>query len=157
MPRALRRGRLGFLIAAGVIALFLAIAQDQVTLKLRSAVNASDPRSTGYLAALVASPVSHGDTFDVLRNGDDIFPAMLSAIHEARQRISFETYIFEDGVVADRSIAALIEAGRCNVAVTLVVDFFGASAMSDRHVDELRAAGASFPATTPRSGINSRT
>ena len=82
MPRALRRGLIGFLIAAGVIALFLAIAQDQVTLKLRSAVNASDPRSTGYLAALVASPVSHGDTFDVLRNGDDIFPAMLSAIHE---------------------------------------------------------------------------
>ena len=141
MPRALRRGLIGFLIAAGVIALFLAIAQDQVTLKLRSAVNASDPRSTGYLAALVASPVSHGDTFDVLRNGDDIFPAMLSAIHEARQRISFETYIFEDGVVADRFIAALVEARRRNVAVTLVVDFFGASAMSDRHVDELRAAG----------------
>jgi cardiolipin synthase len=141
MARALRRGLIGFLIAAGVIALFLAIAQDQVTLKLRSAVNATDPRSTAYLAALVASPVSHGDTFEVLRNGDDIFPAMLSAIHDARQRISFETYIFEDGVVADRFIAALIEARRRNVAVTLVVDFFGASAMSDRHVDELRAAG----------------
>src|SRR5215217_2206119 len=98
MARALRRAVIAFLITGGVIALFLAIAQDQVTLKVRSAVTAADPRSTPYLAALVASPVSHGDTFDVLRNGDDIFPAMLSAIHEARQRISFETYIFEDGV-----------------------------------------------------------
>jgi cardiolipin synthase A/B len=141
MARALRRALIVVLITVGVIALFLAIAQDQVTLKVRSAVSAADPRSTAYLAALVTSPVSRGDTFDVLRNGDDIFPAMLSAIHEARQRISFETYIFEDGVVADQFIAALIEARHRNVAVTLVVDFFGGSAMSDRHVDELRAAG----------------
>jgi cardiolipin synthase A/B len=141
MARPLRRALLILLAAAIAIAAFLAIAQDQQTLRIRSAVAAEDAVSGQYAAALVGAPVSRDDAVDVLKNGDQIFPAMLDAIKEARQRISFETYIFEDGTVADRFIAALLAARARGVTVNLVVDFLGASAMSDDHVEQLRAAG----------------
>ena len=35
--------------------------------------------------------------YTVLRNGDEVFPAMLDAIRQAQSRISFESFIYEDG------------------------------------------------------------
>jgi cardiolipin synthase A/B len=139
--RLLRRAVIAVVIVAAAIAVVLAIAQDQQTLQIRSAVAADETASVSYIAALVGAPVSRGDTFDVLRNGDQIFPAMLAAIDAARERISFETYIFEDGSVADRFATALLAARQRGVTVNMVVDFVGASAMSDHHVKTLRQAG----------------
>ena len=87
------RAFLILLVAAGVVALGLLFAQDQVTLRMRSAVSAEDSRHPDYVAALVGTELSRGNAFDVLTNGDQIFPAMLEAIDGARRRISFETYI----------------------------------------------------------------
>ncbi len=123
------------------IAVVLAIAQDQDTLRVRTTVGADEAASFDYLATLIGAPTSSTNEFELLRNGDEIFPAMLAAIDSARSRISFETYIFEDGLVADQFVAALAAAARRGVAVNLVVDFFGGSAMSEDHVKTLRAAG----------------
>ena len=95
-----RRAFLILLVAAAVVALGLLFAQDQVTLKLRSAVSAEDQRHPEYVAALVGAELSRGNAFDVLTNGDQIFPSMLGAIDGARRRISFETYIFDTGEMA---------------------------------------------------------
>src|SRR5882762_4455337 len=38
-----------------------------------------------------------GNNVTTLINGDQIFPAMLSAIHSAKRSINFETYVFWDG------------------------------------------------------------
>ena len=43
-----------------------------------------------------------GRYYKVLRNGDEVFPAMLDAIRRARPRISFESFIYEDGDVGDQ-------------------------------------------------------
>jgi cardiolipin synthase len=120
----------------------LAIAQDQETLRIRSAVAAEDARSPEYVAALTGTAVSYGNSYRVLVNGDEIFPAMLAAIDGARHRISFETYVYEDGQVADRFTAALERAARRGVLVRLIIDLVGAAAMSDSHVERLRGAGA---------------
>jgi cardiolipin synthase len=45
--------------------------------------------------------VAHGNKFTVLTNGDQIFPAMVSAIAGAKRRIAFESYIFTEGDLAD--------------------------------------------------------
>jgi len=87
-------------IVAAVVAVLLMLAQDQVTLKVRSAVGAQEPRHAAYLAGLTGSDLTHGNEFDVLDNGDEIFPAMLDAVKGAKRRISLETYIYEDGQVA---------------------------------------------------------
>ena len=149
-------------VAACVVALGIVLAQDQITLRVRSAVSAEDPRHASYIAALVGADTRRGNTYDVLTNGDQIFPAMLEAIHGARRRISFETYIYDEGTVANQFTAALEAAARRGVRVQLVVDAVGASSMDAAHADRLRAAGcliAQFnaPAWYSLEEINYRT
>jgi cardiolipin synthase len=127
--------------AAIVIAVGLMVAQDQTSLHIRSAYSVEDPRHPSYIAALVGADPRRGNTYDVLTNGDQIFPAMLDAINNARQRISFETYIYDKGQVGDQFTAALEAAARRGVRVRMVVDSIGASSMDQSHADRLRAAG----------------
>ena len=50
-----RRAFVILFIAAAVVAVFLMLAQDQVTLKTRSAVGAAEPRHANYLAGLLGT------------------------------------------------------------------------------------------------------
>ncbi len=136
-----RRAFLILLIAGVVIAGFLMLAQDQVTLKIRSAVGAEEPRHAAYVAGLAGGDLTHGNDYEVLTNGDAIFPAMLGAIRGAKRRISFESYIYESGEVGTQFTAALEEAARRGVRVSVVVDGVGGSGMKDEDVERLRAAG----------------
>ena len=129
-------------IAAVVVAIGLVLAQDQITLRIRSGVPVEDARFAGYVAALVGADLTRGNAYDVLTNGDQIFPAMLEAIASAKRRISFETYIYDTGQVADQFTAALESAARRGVKVRVVVDSVGASSMDQAHADRLRAAGS---------------
>jgi cardiolipin synthase A/B len=129
------------LTVAAVVALLLMLAQDQETLKIRSAVSAEDPHHPAYIAALVGSALSKGNRYDVLTNGNQFFPAMLEAIRNAKRRISFETYIYDTGEVATQFTTALEEAARRGVTVNLVVDSVGASGMKDKDLKRLEAAG----------------
>ncbi len=128
-------------IVAAVVAVLLMLAQDQVTLKVRSAVGAREPRHAAYQAGLTGSDLTRGNEFDVLDNGDEIFPAMLDAVKGAKRRISLETYIYEDGQVASQFSAALEEAARRGVRVNIVVDSIGGSGMKDEDIKRLKAAG----------------
>lgn len=138
--RPVRRAFFILFIAAAVVAAFLMLAQDQETLKIRSAAGAEEPRNAAYLATLVGSGLTHG-RFDVLTNGDQIFPAMLEAINGAKRRISLESYIYDKGAVADQFTAALEAAARRGVRVSIVVDSVGASSMPDGHKERLKQAG----------------
>jgi cardiolipin synthase len=136
-----RRAFVILLVAAGVVAVLLMFAQDQETLKVRSAVSVEDRRNPPYISALVGAALSRGNRYDVLTNGDQIFPAMLDAINGAKRRISFETYIYDKGDVANQFTAALEAAARRGVRVNLVVDSVGASGMSNTDIKRLESAG----------------
>jgi cardiolipin synthase len=137
------------LVAAIVTATVLAIAQDQETVELRSAVSAEDPAAARYLAALVAADLVEGNTYDVLVNGDQVFPAMLQAIARARERISFETYVYDTGVVADQFTDALEQAARRGVTVNVILDAIGAGSMDSRHLERLQKAGCHILSFNP--------
>jgi cardiolipin synthase A/B len=141
---SVRRAFVILLAAAGIVAVLLMLAQDQDALKVRSAVSADDPRHSAYLAALVGAALTRGNRYDVLTNGDQIFPAMVEAIKSAKRRISFETYIYDKGQVADEFTAALEEAARRGVHVNLVVDSVGGSGMKADDVKRLEAAGCTI-------------
>ena len=128
--------------AAAIVAVGLLVAQDQVVLQVRSAVPAEEPDHPSYVAALVGAGLSHGNDFDVLTDGDEIFAAMLTAIDGAARRVSFETYIYDTGQVAARFTEAFERAARRGVVVNIVVDAVGASGMDREHVSRLREAGA---------------
>jgi cardiolipin synthase len=129
------------LLVALVIAGALAIAQDQETLRVRTALAAGDPRFPEYLARLLGAPLTSSDSYVVHTNGDGAFPAMLDAIGRARHRISFETYVYDSGEVADRFTAAFEAAARRGVDVRLVLDSIGAKKIDPAHVERLKAAG----------------
>ena len=130
------------LVALVVTATVLAIAQDQETVELRSAVSTEDPSAAKYLAALVSADLVDGNTYDVLVNGDQVFPAMLEAIAAARSRISFETYVYEKGRIADQFTSALEQAARRGVVVNVIFDAIGTGGMDRSHLDRLEKAGA---------------
>ena len=136
-----RRAFLILAIAGLVMALLLMLAQDQVTVRLRSAAAATEPRHQAYLAGLLGAQLTSGNRFTVLTNGDQIFPAMLAAVRNAKRRISFETYIYKTGQMAEEFTRAFEEAARRGVRVNLVVDAVGGNGMDDAHVRRLEQAG----------------
>jgi len=115
------------IVCVTVFAALLFIAQDPRTLHVRSRVAATDPDFPDYIAALIDVPVTHGDAFDVLRNGDEFYASMLAAVKEARKRILFETYNYNKGEAGELFTNALAEAAKRGVDVRLVLDAFGAS------------------------------
>jgi cardiolipin synthase len=139
------------LIVAIVVAVGLLIAQDQETLKVRVPLSAEDARFHDYLARLAGRPATTGDSYAVLHNGDETFPAMLGAIDKATRRISFETYIFSEGDVSEQFTRALVAAARRGVQVQIVLDAIGTSDREKEHVEALRQAGAHIGLFNPVS------
>jgi cardiolipin synthase A/B len=142
MLSAIRRALIVMLIGALIVSAALLVAQDQETMRVRSDIAADDRRDPAYVAALVGAALTRGNRYEVLTNGDRIFPSMLAVIDGARRRINFETYVYDSGEVANRFTEALERAARRGVRVTAIVDAFGASSMEGSHVSRLTAAGA---------------
>jgi cardiolipin synthase A/B len=129
------------LVIAVLLGIGLVIAQDQETLRVRTPIAAGDPRFPDYLARLSGHPITTGDSYVVLRNGDETFPAMLDAIGKARQRISFESYIYDTGEIPAKFTNALAAAARRGVKVRIVLDAMGAAESSEADIRMLKDAG----------------
>jgi len=151
MQMRVRRLRLDWLhgwrlwVGVGIVvtALALLIAQDQETLAIESPVAATDGRFADYVSSLVGAKVEVGDSYTVLRNGDEVFAAMLDAVKRARSRISFESFIYEDGAIGDRFTNEFASAAGRGVVVRIVLDAFG-SKLSTKTQARLREAGVTF-------------
>lgn len=102
------------------------------------------PRQTSH-----EFPWREGNRYRLLVDGPCFFPAMLAAIEQAQQAVFLELYLIESGAVAERFIAALIEAVRRGVAVCLLLDDFGASRLSARDRERLRSAGIALAFYNP--------
>ncbi len=70
-------------------------------------------------------PLMAGNKIEVLRNGEEAYPAMLEAIQNARKFICLCTYIFDSDPTGEAFGRALAEAQRRGVQVWVMVDGFG--------------------------------
>ena len=68
-----------------------------------------------------------GNEVELLRGGDQLFPAMEAAIRDARREIWLATYIFHHDDTSLALADALIAADRRGVRVRVVVDGFGSN------------------------------
>jgi cardiolipin synthase len=91
---------------------------------------------------LTVAPLRTGNRVTVLRNGVEIFPAMLEAIRAARQTIDFATYVYWTGSIAPQFADALAERASAGVSVNVLLDAVGAAKMDRSLVERLEAAGA---------------
>ncbi|MEJ7930083.1 phospholipase D-like domain-containing protein [Ramlibacter sp. AN1015] len=93
------------------------------------------------LGVLLGPEVTEGNTVRLLRNGDEIFPAMLDAIGGARETICFETFIYWSGSIGQRFADALCERARAGVRVHVLLDWLGSQRMSRRLLHKMQACG----------------
>lgn len=91
-------------------------------------------------AVLGVSP-SGGNRIDVLKNGDQIFPAMLDAIDAAERSIDFLTFIYWNGEIGKRFAEHLAARARAGVRVRVVLDAAGAWELDTELVEGMTEAG----------------
>lgn len=93
------------------------------------------------LEGLLGIPFADGNGVSALRNGREIFPAMLEAIRGAGSTVELVTFVYWTGEIAKTMAAALAERARAGVDVRLVLDAFGASPMSRELISDMEKAG----------------
>jgi cardiolipin synthase len=128
-------------IVSAIITLFWGLQRPRrMALIARPAVG-----SEAFMMAVsgaVNAPLMRGGTARLLNNGDEIFPAILKAMAEARHTINFMVYIWEPGKAADQVVKVLVERAREGISVRLLLDAFGAHGMAKDTIRELEGAGA---------------
>jgi cardiolipin synthase len=102
---------------------------------------ARDPEFIRNMGSLVEPGILQSNRVVTLLNGDQIFPAMLQAIHGAQHSITFETYIYWSGEIGKKFSEALCERARAGVKVHVMLDWVGCGKMEGKYLDELKAAG----------------
>ncbi|MEX0619214.1 MAG: phospholipase D-like domain-containing protein [Pseudohongiellaceae bacterium] len=102
----------------------------------------NEPLFIRTLESLLGPGFTEGNSVTPLRNGDEIFPAMLSAIRQAEYTINFETFVYWTGSIADIFAEALAERARNGVQVRILLDAVGSSRMDEALIDLMVDAGA---------------
>jgi cardiolipin synthase len=82
-----------------------------------------------------------GNRIQILREGDQTFPAQLAAIAAAQRTIALEIYIFEDDVIGRQFIDALCARAEAGVEVRFLFDGVGSFSLPDSALARMRAAG----------------
>ncbi|HEX8617081.1 MAG TPA: cardiolipin synthase [Thermoanaerobaculia bacterium] len=94
--------------------------------------------------ALTGAATSEGNRIDILKNGVQIFPAMLAAIRSAKRTINTEFYIYWDGEVGREFAQALAERARAGVKVNIILDSVGSASISSSLTEFMERNGISI-------------
>ena len=128
-------------IAAGLLALNLQEGEKQIERTVARLYSTEDPQFGRALGVLLGPAILPGNRFDVLVNGDEIFPAMLSAIRGAGKTITFESYIYWSGSTGAEFADALAERARAGVKVHVLLDWLGSNKLDAAQLKTMEDAG----------------
>lgn len=115
--------------------------------------------------SLLGMPAIAGNQVTVLRNGNEIFPAMLEAIEAAHGTVDLVTFVYWNGHIADRFAQALAGAANRGCRVRVLLDALGARKLDPDVVSVMERAGCEVrwfrPLTDDKipqlNGANNRT
>lgn len=93
------------------------------------------------LEVTIGTPFTEGNRIDVLRNGDQIFPAMLEAIRGAQSTVDLMTFVYWQGDIAVEFADAMSERARAGVRVRLLIDALGGRLIDKGLVSRMDRAG----------------
>ncbi|HZD69257.1 MAG TPA: phospholipase D-like domain-containing protein [Actinomycetes bacterium] len=147
MPKARAWRRAAVVGGLGVAALY-AFEAVQYHRTAGKGFEFQDPPAPGtadfarMVEALTVAPLRQGNRVTVLRNGREIFPAMLAAIRSASTTVNFATYVYWTGSIAPEFAQALAERAEAGVEVNVLLDAVGAAKMDRALVERLERAGA---------------
>lgn len=135
------------LLGVGIgIVLFTILAnfvrgEKSVRHAIESTYGTHDRQFVRSMGSLLGPALVEGNRVTELINGDAIFPAMLGAIRQARETITFETFIYWSGRIGQEFADALSERARAGVKVLILLDWAGSVKMKTELVEQLRNAG----------------
>lgn len=93
------------------------------------------------LERLIGVPATEGNALVPLRNGDEIFPAMLERIRTAEHTVDMMTFVYWRGEIARQFAEALAERARTGVRVRLLLDGFGSRLIEQDLLDLMGRSG----------------
>ncbi|WP_040495417.1 phospholipase D-like domain-containing protein [Ilumatobacter nonamiensis] len=93
------------------------------------------------LHGLLGIPPTVGNEVRVLRNGNEIFPAMLDAIRSATRTIDFVTFVYWSGDIAIEFANELCAAAKRGCRVRVLLDAVGARKIDPGLIGDMSAAG----------------
>jgi cardiolipin synthase len=136
-------GLAGALITAAAVVVIMnfVTAEKQIQTSLEHHYGVGDLQFRRELGTLLGPAIIAGNSVQGLENGDEIFPAMLAAIRDARQTITFETYIYWSGDIGWVFARALEERARAGVKVHVLLDWLGSQKIDEAMLTEMKASG----------------
>ncbi|MFC7895448.1 phosphatidylserine/phosphatidylglycerophosphate/cardiolipin synthase family protein [Streptomyces sp. NPDC057381] len=93
------------------------------------------------LERLIGIAATEGNALVALRNGDEIFPAMLDTIRSAEHTVDMMTFVYWKGAIAREFAHALAQRARDGVRVRLLLDGFGSRLIDKDLLEEMDRAG----------------
>ncbi|MFI9344836.1 phosphatidylserine/phosphatidylglycerophosphate/cardiolipin synthase family protein [Streptomyces sp. NPDC052773] len=93
------------------------------------------------LERLIGIAATEGNALTVLRNGDEIFAAMLAAIRSAEHTVDMMTFVYWKGDIAREFAQALADRARAGLRVRLLLDGFGSRLIETEQLETMRRAG----------------
>lgn len=106
-------------------------------------------RHLGVLAAAGEAELYRGNSARLLVDGPETFAAMKAAIGAARRRVLLESYIIEDGGIAQGFADLLLKKAAEGVHVAVLYDSIGSLESDRAFFDRLRAGGIAVCAYNP--------
>ena len=154
--RTIIAGVVGALLAVVAVVVFMNFitSEKQIQTSLEHHYGVGDPQFRRELGTLLGPAIIDGNRVQSLQNGDEIFPAMLAAIHDATLTITFETYIYWSGEIGWVFARALEERARAGVKVHVLIDWLGSQKIEQAMIDEMTASGIEIQRYHPLSWYN---
>ena len=135
---------LGVAVVAVVFGIFF-VKRQVVHYRPEHTFGVSAPEFFGSAHALSEPLALPGNKITLLQNGDEIFPAMLTAIREAKKSVNFQAYIFNSDGTGRQFRDALAERAQAGVKVRVLLDGIGSSTKLDNSdVKFLKEKGCKF-------------
>ena len=128
----------------------LATTEKRLLYRPRRLYTSGDADFRRALGILLGPPLLPGNRITSLVNGSQIYPAMLNAIRTAQGNITFETFVFRDGIGAT-FVDELANAARRGVQVHMLLDWLGSRTMDSHLLAAARAAGCDLQIYHPPS------
>jgi cardiolipin synthase len=85
--------------------------------------------------------LSDNNEVKILKNGEQVFPAMFQAMEEARHHIHLEFYIVDDDIIGNQLRELLIRKATAGVEVRFIYDDVGSWRLSKKYIRSLHEAG----------------
>jgi cardiolipin synthase len=93
------------------------------------------------IEGVIGVPATEGNHVDVLRNGDEIFPAMLESIESAGNTVDLLTFVYWEGEIGRQFAHALAARSRAGVRVRVLLDAWGARPIERNLLALMKEAG----------------